>query len=59
MRGGAVDPATGLITLQPGQSAEITLKMDDTFEGKFTVKALDPTTLKTFDKVDLETDYAV
>ena len=59
MRGGEVDPATGVITLQPGQSADITIKMQDAFEGKFTVKALDPTTLKTFDKVELETDYTV
>ena len=59
LRGGEVDPATGVITLQPGQSVDITLKMQDAFEGKFTVKALDPTTLKTYQKVELETDYTV
>ena len=29
------------------------------FEGKFTVKALNPTTLTTYTTLELETDYAV
>ena len=29
------------------------------FEGKFTVKALNPTTMTTFTTLELETDYAV
>jgi hypothetical protein len=33
--------------------------MDPDFEGKFTVKALDPTTLTAYSKLDLETDYTV
>jgi hypothetical protein len=33
--------------------------MDLEFEGPFTVKVLDPTTLTAFDQLDLETDYVV
>jgi hypothetical protein len=33
--------------------------MDLDFEGKFTVKALDPTTLSTFGTLDLRTDYTI
>lgn len=54
-----VNPATRLISLYPGTAVGITLKMELEFEGKFTVKALDPNTLKTYHKLDLETDYTV
>lgn len=54
-----VNPATRLISLYPNTTVPITIKMDLEFEGKFTVKALDPTTLKTYHKLDLETDYTV
>lgn len=54
-----VNPATRLLSLYPGTTVGVTLKMDLEFEGKFTVKALDPTTLKTYHKLDLETDYTV
>jgi hypothetical protein len=54
-----VNPATRLISLSPGTTVGITLKMELEFEGKFTVKALDPTTLKTYHKLDLETNYTV
>ena len=33
--------------------------MEMDFEGKFSVKALDPSTLTTYAKLDLETDYTV
>jgi len=54
-----VNPATRLISLCPGTTVGVTLKMELEFEGKFTVKALDPTTLKTYHKLDLETYYTV
>lgn len=54
-----VNPATMAVSLPPGASAQITLKMALDFEGQFTIKALDPTTLMTYDKLDLETDYTV
>ncbi len=57
--GGPINPATQTLTVRPGDSIQVTLKMDLEFEGKFTVKALDPTTLATFSKLDLETDYTV
>ena len=57
--GGAVNPATGTITLKPGDKTQITLKMQMEFEGKFKVKALNPSTMAIFCQVDLETNYAV
>jgi hypothetical protein len=57
--GGAVNPATGTITLKPGDKTQITLKMQLEFEGKFKVKALNPSTQKVFCQLDLETDYTV
>jgi hypothetical protein len=57
--GGMVNPATRTLSLKPGQKIAVTMRMDIEFEGSFTVKALDPTTLKTYSKLDLETDYTV
>jgi hypothetical protein len=56
---GRVNPATGTITLQAGERVQVTMKMHAEYEGKFTVKALNPTTLTAYCKVDLETDYVV
>ena len=57
--GGVVNPATRTIHLKPGNSESITLCMLDDFEGSFTIKALDPSTLKSFKDLKLETDYPV
>jgi len=57
--GGVVNPATGTITIKPGERMQVTLKMLLDFEGKFTVKALNPATLATYCKLELETDYVV
>jgi len=57
--GGAVNPATGTITLKPGDKTQITLKMQLEFEGKFKVKALNPSTMAAYCQLDLETDYTV
>ncbi len=54
-----VNPATRTITLFPGETKQIVLRMDALFEGKFTVKALDPNTLRTYASLNLETDYTV
>ena len=43
--GGPVNPATLTVTVGPDDAIKVTLKMQLDFEGKFTVKALDPTTL--------------
>jgi hypothetical protein len=57
--GGLVNPATGTLTLKPGERVQVTLKMQMDFEGKFTVKALNPTTLAVYCSLALETDYTV
>ncbi len=57
--GGPVNAATGTVSISPGEPIRVTLKMDLDYEGKFTVKALDPSTLSQFCKIDLETDYTV
>ena len=57
--GGEVNPATKTVTLQAGERKQITLRMDPDFEGKFTIKALNPTTLAMFTSHSLETDYTV
>lgn len=58
--GNLVNPATRVIHLKPGDPIQVTLKMDLDYEGKFSVKALDPNTLAAFGpSLDLETDYMV
>lgn len=57
--GGVVNPATGTITLRPGDKAKVTLRMQLEFEGKFKVKALNPTTMAVYCQLELETDYTV
>ena len=55
--GSDVNPATRTVTLMPGQRKQIALRMDEEFRGKFSVKALNPTTLAAYCSVALETDY--
>ncbi|MBK5968356.1 MULTISPECIES: PglZ domain-containing protein [Thiorhodovibrio] len=57
--GGLVDPASGTITLKPGDQAKITLKMSLEYEGKIKVLALNPNTMGIFAQLELETDYTV
>lgn len=57
--GADVNPATRTLSLMPGQTKQIALRMDPDFEGKFSVKALNPTTLASFSTLALETDYTV
>ncbi|MGQ7848557.1 PglZ domain-containing protein [Granulosicoccus sp. 3-233] len=57
--GGMVNPATGTITLKRGDKVQITLKMQMDYEGKFKVKALNPSTMVAFCQLNLETDYTV
>lgn len=57
--GEAVNAATGTITLRPGEQLPVTLRMQIDFEGKFSVKALNPKTLAAYDTLELKTDYAV
>ncbi len=58
--GGFVNPSTGIISLKPDQMVQIAMKMSMEFEGKFSIKALDPATSRELGKsLDLETDYTV
>lgn len=58
--GGIVNPSTGVASLSPVQTAQVTIKMSMEFEGKFSIKALDPVTSRELGKsLDLETDYTV
>jgi hypothetical protein len=55
--GGDVNPATRSISILPGARKLIVLRMDEDFRGKFTVEALNPTTLTSYSSLGLETDY--
>jgi hypothetical protein len=57
--GGAVNAATGTLSLHAGEKVQVTLRMQLEFEGKFKVKALDPKTSKLHGQIDLATDYTV
>lgn len=57
--GGAVNAATGTVTLRAGEKAQVTLKMHLEFEGKFKVKAMNPKTQAIYAQIELETDYTV
>ncbi len=57
--GGAVNPATGTIALKLGTTSKVPMKMSDEFEGKFTVKLIDPETHAQLAEIKLETDYMV
>jgi hypothetical protein len=57
--GGLVNAATGTVTLKPGQLEQVTVRLDPDYEGKFTLKALNPVTMTAYATLDLETDYAV
>jgi hypothetical protein len=53
-----VDPATGLVTVESGTAVRVPLRMDETFEGEFTVTAVDPVTGAMFgEPLTLRTDY--
>lgn len=57
--GGMVNTATGTILLTPDNEQKVTLKMDMEFEGSFTLKALNPSTMAVYEQIELETDYTV
>ncbi len=57
--GGVVNPATGTLTLKPGEKVQVTVKMHMDFEGKFKLKALNPSTFEIYAQLDLATNYAV
>lgn len=54
-----VNPATRTITLNPSETKQILLRMEESFEGKFTIKALNPNTLTAYATLNLSTDYTI
>lgn len=56
-RGSMVDAASGLIHLQPNVRLAVPLKMSDDFEGRMTVKVLNPQTLVAYQSLALDTEY--
>lgn len=57
--GKMVDPATGLVEIEAGQTLKVAIRMNEDYEGPFTLMALDPDTNKCHDKIKLKTDYTV
>jgi hypothetical protein len=57
--GGVVNPATGTLTMKPGDKVQVTMKLQMDFEGKLKIKALHPTTYTVYCQLELATDYAV
>jgi hypothetical protein len=57
--GGDVNPVTGTVTLKPNERIQVAMKMDLEFEGKFSIKAINPTTMAVYCTLELETDYTV
>jgi len=57
--GGLVNPSTGTVFIKTGEQIRVTVKMQMTFEGKFTIKALNPVTITAYSTINLETDYMV
>ncbi|MDB3898530.1 PglZ domain-containing protein [Gammaproteobacteria bacterium] len=57
--GDSVNPATGTVTLKPGEQMRIPVKMLPGWEGKFTLKALDPKSFMVYASLELTTDYLV
>ena len=57
--GKAVDPSTGLATVEPGQTIKVAIRMNDDYEGSFELMALDPDTNKCLSKLKLKTDYTI
>ena len=57
--GGDINPATQTVTLTKGSRMQIVLRMASEFEGKFTIKAINPTTRATYGTLNLQTDYAI
>jgi hypothetical protein len=55
--GGPVNPATGTMVLRYGERFRVTLKMDEEFEGKFKIIALNPINLTSYGELELKTDY--
>lgn len=54
-----VNPATQCVRVGAGQTLSVNLRMDDDFEGTFTVKASNPSSGVLYNSFKLKTDYAI
>lgn len=52
-----VNPATNMISMEPGQAIKVPLKMAEEFHGRFEVRAVDPITGVNYATLSLTTDY--
>lgn len=57
--GQTVNAATQGVRIKPGQVVSVGLRMEDDFDGSFTVRAIDPNTQALLAELKLKTDYAV
>jgi hypothetical protein len=53
----SVDPATGLVELSRAAAIKVPLRINEGFEGTFTVAAMDPSTGATLSSIKLQTDF--
>jgi hypothetical protein len=51
------NPSTGTVNVLPDKTIQVTMKMEDDFEGEFVVKVLNPSTMTEYCKLELETNY--
>ena len=59
MAGRISNPATGTIMMKPGVQVQVTLRMQEEYEGAFVVKVMNPATFTVYCKLELKTDYVV
>ena len=57
--GDRVDATSRTLTITPGETLKIPLELQEGFEGKFTVKAMDPVTQTVYASLHLETDFLI
>jgi hypothetical protein len=55
--GQTVNPATQGVRIRPGQVVSVSLRMEDNYNGQFTVRALDPNTQAMLSDLTLKTAY--
>lgn len=55
--GKSVDPATGLVTINKGDTVKVPLRMNEDYEGNFEVVGLNPDTLRSYHSIKLKTNY--
>ena len=57
IQGEHIDPANLLLRIRPGHVASFCLRLDESFEGPFTVSIVDPVTQQSYAKLELETQF--